>query len=329
MIQIDKIKLVTDISHIVINKEEYSKYDEIIKEGHKYAIKYTMSSPFELYLELNYEKSELVLEFTSKVLKDKYMQMINKNTFRECIENINNIGIGVLDIRAIESNSVVVKVDVTKDVFWERDDLFRMIKSHIRNYDKYLIRPHNKSNLCIEKNVSTKSRKRRLIIYDKAHEIQMAKNRSFISSLSQPAEMLDYFKGKTRFEINLNSMEQIRKCLKISKTDVESVLYSSSNPITDYLDELLDENIDCYLNEDTKLSLRDFERLNLLLRCDCDMAKVEQIVRAHSSKGTHISQALLPYKRLLQKYCQLDNVKFKNVIKSMLMEIIVVVIVSI
>ena len=117
MIQFDKLKIVTNIRYISnINKElfiENKKGNEILY------YKYKQKTPYNLIIIVNYFQNELVIEFTSKILKDKFIELINKDNIKECISNINQLNICQLDVDDIINNSEVVKCDITKDIIYD------------------------------------------------------------------------------------------------------------------------------------------------------------------------------------------------------------------
>ena len=70
MITLDKVKLVTSLDYIdIINKDIY---DTKSKSGIVTSISFTKTEPYSLYVELDYEENELVIEFTGKILHDRY-----------------------------------------------------------------------------------------------------------------------------------------------------------------------------------------------------------------------------------------------------------------
>ena len=87
MIYFDKLKIVTNIRYISnINKDlfiENKKGNEILY------YKYVQKFPYNLHILVNYSLNELVIEFTSKILKEKITELINKDNIKECIYNIN------------------------------------------------------------------------------------------------------------------------------------------------------------------------------------------------------------------------------------------------
>lgn len=296
MISLDKIKIVAPLKAVTIVDE--SKFEVRVKRGVEASKSYTQTTPFLLYVEVDYEKGESVLDFTGKILFDKYPQLINAETFNLCIDMINNMGFCAIDKDVIRKYGRVCVVDVTKDVrLQDASGLSEWLRINISNHRKYLAR-HIGNNLVIEKNVRTRGYKRRLTVYDKEKELQRAENRDFISCLHDQDSLLSYFKGKVRFEYNLNSMEAIRRTLNIQDTSIDEILSSTANPIYNFIDEVITEDSK---EAGVELSWTDRKNLALLRDCDMDIAKVEAEIRKYASKGTHISQVLKPYKALMSR----------------------------
>ena len=278
-----------------------------------------MMSPYYLYIEVDYRERELIIEFTGKILKDDYKDLIHINNIHACLSNINDLGLCDLNIDGILADGEVVKADVCLDVDYpDCKALTKSLRANVSNFNKYLARTIG-DNFVIEKNVQTKGYKRRLTIYDKAKEIQKAGNRGFLSTLDNPQLLLDYFDGKIRFELNLNSKEQIRKSLNIYDTSIGAVLNSTSTPIWDLLDNALVE-------ADGEIICTDIGELKnklLLEFCGGDLAKVEALLRNYYSKGTHISQVMKPYRALATKLAENLTPSLKQQLRNLLLEVLI------
>ena len=319
MIKLDKIKIVSSIKNISNINED--KFQSTVKEGEIVEQKYFIQSPFNLYIEADYKDKELVIECTGKILKDDYPNLINKENIKQCLVNINQLNICTLDVVGILKDGEVVKCDVSQDV--ECSDckaLTKSLRASVRNFNKYLARNIG-GNFVIEKNVSTKNLKRRLTIYDKGAEMMLATNRDFLSSVEDSGAMFDYFANKARFELNLNSKEQIRQSLGIMDTSIQSVLGSTSTPIWDFLNKVLDDGSD-YKSRST---LNEFKNELLLKYCENDLAKVEAIVRSYSSPNSHISQMMKPYKELAIKLSENLSPNLKQQLRNLLLEIVILI----
>jgi hypothetical protein len=214
-----------------------------------------------------------------------------------------------------------VKCDVSKDVDCQDcKSLTKQLRSGVTNFQKYLPRIIG-GNFVIEKNVTTKGLKKRLTIYDKGLEILLATNREFLASVKDKGAILDYFTGKVRFELNLNSKEQIRQSLGILDTSIQSVLGTTATPIWDFLNKVLDDGSDY----NSRSTLNEFKNELLLKYCENDLAKVEAIVRSYSSPNSHISQMMKPYKELAIKLSENLSPNLKQQLRNLLLEIVILI----
>ena len=317
MIKFDKIKIVSSIENVKSLNEDV--FENKVKDGCIVEQRYTMMSPYYLYIEADYREQELILEFTGKILKDDYKDLIHINNIQTCLSNINDLGLCNLNIGGILADGEIVKADVCLDVDYpDCKALTKSLRANVSNFNKYLARTIG-DNFVIEKNVQTKSYKRRLTIYDKSKEIHKAGNRGFLSTLDNPQLLLDYFNGKIRFELNLNSKEQIRRSLDIYDTSIGAVLNSTSTPIWDMLDNALVESN----GEMTCTDIGELKNKLLLEFCGGDLAKVEALLRNYYSKGTHISQVMKPYRALAAKLSENLTPSLKQQLRNLLLEVLI------
>lgn len=317
MLTFDKLKIVSDINNI--SNIDESVFHTNTLDGQIIEQKYSIRSPYQLYIEADYVERELVVEFSGKILKDDYPKLINTDTIATCLSNINALGICKLNTDRILEDAEVVKADVCKDIDCpDYKTLTATLQASISNYKKYQAR-NISSNLVIEKNVQTKGLKRRLTIYDKYRELQRASNRHFLGIVEDSQGVLKAFENKVRFEINLNSKEQLRQCLHITSTNLASVLTSTANPIWALLDAAItdtDIGSNC-------TSITELKNQLLLEHCSNDLTKVEAMLRRYCSPNTHISQAMRPYRQLLIKLSSSPSGNIKDKLRKLLMEIVV------
>jgi hypothetical protein len=287
----DKIKLLSDIKNISCIKSDC--FEKKMKNGRIVGWHYKQEYPFLLSIEKKNQNSELVIEFTGKILEEQYPELINSNTIKQCLTKINKLGVCELKVDSILEDAVVLKCDVTFDVNYDDlRDLTTGIRVALKNYHKYSCRLDG-DNLTITNNVSTKNRKIRLVIYDKEKEMGMARNADYCTMTG-----CDNFKGKIRFELNLNSVAQIKKRLKIKSTTLDSVLNSPATPIIDFLNEIIVDRTEGVVLK----NVRQYEHWLLLEKCDKDLAKVEVIVRNFSSPRVSVNQMMKPYRELLNNF---------------------------
>ena len=183
-------------------------------------------------------------------------------------------------------------MDVEADV----NKITSTVKQNLINYSRWSTKPYN-NGVVVENIVSTPKYKKRLTIYEKSKEMNQGSSKQFLNSLSNRDEVLDYYKNKVRFELNINTMSQVKQMLNIPDNHIQSVLKSTANPIL----RVIDEAVKYKETKIRAIKLRDYERELLLKECDYDLAKVEVKVRTYSKKSTSITKAMQPYKDLFHQ----------------------------
>ena len=293
MITFDKLKIVADIHAIEILDE--SRFEFIERDGRVTSLNYYQEHPYLLKIKVDYDCGEVVIEFCGKILGKDYPKLISKDTIRQCFETINALGFVEVDIDAM-MDAEVVKCDVTKDSPVEDvKQVTDYISSHIKNYQQFKCRKMRNGNVVVEKNVVSRKIKKRMTIYDKGNEMNRSANRPFVEKYGLEGA----FSGMCRFELNLDSKEQIRKSLRIADTRLVTVLSADADPIADYLDEVVEPQ-DAITMSDKK----SYITMLVLKDCDYDLEKVEAKIRAfYKSKGTSISKVMEPYKAMMEQMC--------------------------
>lgn len=127
MITFDKIKLVTNIEYI-------RNVDET-----KFEIRYNDYDTMMLFMEIDYDENELVIEFSGKILGKDYPQLISRETIIQCLENINMLGVCEILVEDILKHSEVVKCDVTMDI--QCDDIAGLasyINGNVKSHRQYV-----------------------------------------------------------------------------------------------------------------------------------------------------------------------------------------------
>lgn len=306
MITFDKLKIVSKLQYIDI-----IKIDEFDKDKMGNLI-YKQTKPFTLTIKVNYKKSELFIEFTGKILGKQYPQLISIDTIRQCFENINAIGICTADIDNLLYDSEVCACDVTTDV--ECKDIAKVcayMRNNVSSYRKYTPRQLRNGNFIINKNVTTKTYMKKLTIYDKEQEIQRTENKGFMDSYGIDAS---HFRNKCRFELTLNSKEQIRNALNIEDTGLMSVLKSTATPISDFVNEILTDDIP----SSSITSFQDYIVKLVLKDCHDDMEEVEAKLRQFYAKGNNMSKILAPYRTALNNRGTDGNENMKKTILGLI-----------
>ena len=190
MLTFDKLKIVTNIDYIQI--DDIDRFQQTIKNNTLTELKYNITSPYLLYIEIDYLEKELVIEFSGKILGSDYKKLISTETIRQCFENINSLGVCSLDVEAILEDAIVVKCDVTQDVHCEdTSSITNYIRSNISNYQSYTPKLLRNGNFMVEKNVTTRQSKKRLTIYNKNKEMNRIDNRKFMNEYNIPDTEFD------------------------------------------------------------------------------------------------------------------------------------------
>ena len=150
---------------------------------------------------------------------------------------------------------------------------------------------------------------KRITIYDKDREMRRSNNIKFAEKYG----VLDDFQGVCRFEMNLNTKEQIRSALGVSDTGLMSVLSADANPILDYLKEVISPpEIMQVKDKKTYISML------VLKDNDYDLAKVEAKMREFHPRGTSISKLMETYRAVLAQTTESDaGSQYQNLMSSL------------
>ncbi len=293
----DKLKIITKINYIdnINNNEFISHY----KDNELLYYKYQQKSPYSLLIMINYIHNELVIEFTSKILKERFVELINKNNIKQCLNNINDLYICSLDVDSILIDSSVVKCDETKVIGHDSiKEIVGIISTNITNHRKWITKPYKNGGIVIENIASTARYKKRLSFYDKSKELLKSENSTFLNSLKNKSEVLRHYNDKIHVELNINTIKQIKELLMIPNNNLNTVLNTEHSAILNVFDEAV--KISCN-NKVQNFSWRDSERKAMLEICDYDLIKVEMNMRNIVSKNTSITKTMKPYVELYHR----------------------------
>lgn len=230
-LKFDTVKIRTNKEYL---KDTFIKFNPKYKSNGEIRNKYYNSKdddrliPYNLYIGIS-DKS-LTLEFSSKILLDDYPKLITKDTFKQCLENINQLDICTLDADSIANDCYFTKVHVTNDIKYPfTDNVLDSLNSNVNDYRRYQWEHYRKDGIRFKKDVKSISCKESIVMYNKEKEI--INNVDFLSILSKPNEVIDYFDGVTRFEMELDKPKKICKALNIDTTHISKVFNSKENPL--------------------------------------------------------------------------------------------------
>lgn len=110
LLKFDTVKFVTSSKYISDIDNGLFKHDIDISTGELISIEFHSQrhldvTPFELYIRVNYRSNRMTIEFSSKILLADYPLLISSQTFRQCLSNIEILGICQLDVDSIVYNN--------------------------------------------------------------------------------------------------------------------------------------------------------------------------------------------------------------------------------
>jgi hypothetical protein len=282
LITFDRIKIKSNYKYLLDTKV---KFNEMFhsrsgeKTGLFYSSKDDINIPYNLYIAVSYVKQTLTLEFSSKILKENYPDLISRDTIKKCLTNINQLNICNIDVDSILSNGVVTSVDITYDAdLILNDNLLDALNSQVNNYRRFKWTHYNNEGITFTKDVKSKDCTETITLYNKEKEICTSHNKNFLNSLSQPQQIMNYFKGKTRFEITLDTPKKIMNYLNLTDTKIFSVLNSDTNPILILFDKIFNNSVTNISNA----TFDNYEEWSMKIILDSyngDLKRLEQDVR--------------------------------------------------
>ena len=285
-------------------------FQTIVMDGDITSYKYQQDQPFNLLIRKDFLHNESVIEFTGKILLDRYPELINRDNIRYCIEQINALGICRIYIDRLLLTANVAKCDVTRDITsTEIKEIITQTKQDLTNYDKWEVEKYP-NGICLRNKVTTDRYKKRIVIYEKGKELKQQTNSSFLQSLHQSQRLLDYFQDKVRFELNIGTMVQVKRLLKIDDNSLIEVLNSTANPLLSIIDEAIRHNS----NNRQATTFKDYVYGLILADNHNDLAELEAKVRALTPKGTIIKRKMKPYRDYVAQHKDTPTLNIRDLL---------------
>lgn len=302
-LKFDTVKIRTKkeylINTIIPFTPKINKYGECT--GMYYSSKDDKSIPYNLFIGTNNNFQSLTLEFSSKVLLDDYPKLITRKTFRQCLDNINNLGICAIDIDRIVNDCYFSKVHITNDIdYILTNEILSLLNSCVGDYRRYKWEHYEGEGIRYTKDVKSQSCKESIVIYDKEKEVQSRKNKQFLDLLNNPDAVIDYFSSKTRFEMELDSPKKICKSLNIGTTHINYIFGSKVNPLLVQFNKVFGEGE--IKNKYSITNYEDYSMQAIIEKHSGDLKKIEQEMKdlhVYSSKSrTGLSERMKKIKQL-------------------------------
>lgn len=308
MNKFDKIQIEIDINAFQVI--HYEKFDTTMNcDGELISWTYKQTTPYWLKVNINPHSNKVYIEFTGKILSDFYTELISTETIYECIGNLHSEQLFVIEPNDLIDFGKVTGCDITRDIEtnYTVEDLYRNLS--LKNNKKYSITSINqpKTSFTISNTVADRRSKESLIIYDKENEIRKASNKPFLDFACNPEEILDYFKGKVRLELNLHSVNRIRKHFNIpsGKPTLYEILHYDEDIILKFLNDILPnvDSVQILKNSIVghKQKLMVLLRILFLCLCGFDASLVEKTIRDVQETSSGISRNMEPFLQLINE----------------------------
>lgn len=249
-----------------------------IEQGRYFNSKHYSSIPYNLYIATNNYHQSLEIEFSSKVLKERYPELINRDTIRQCLSNINNLDICTLDVDGIINHGWVIGADITTDVdLMLTDRVLNALNQNVGNYRRFQWTHYDGKGITFTKN--TIYDKEEIKVYNKYKEL-LSHSRKFIDSLENRNDIMDYFYGKTRFEITLKGEKQIRERLGVG-TGIKDFFNAIDSAVREQFDRVFNASIPI-LDTTQCNGYEEWAMAHLLDSYNGDLRQIEQSLRQES-----------------------------------------------
>ena len=260
--------------------------------------------PYHLYIGYNERYGSYKVEFSAKVLGDRYDELINQHNIGECLNTIGTLGFCSFDTDDVLQQSTVIGADFTKDIPLSdipcgnnMNDVKSILRLSIRNYNRWNCANYQGGGTVISNAVNDARRRKRLTVYDKGNELAMAYNRPFMQSLNDRERLEEYFRGRVRFELRATTTSQICEWLGVERghNTIENVLGSTADPLRLVMAEMF-KPIYAVDESEIRPTLTNLDKLSTLKLLDWDLARVEAHVRVSTTRS--VRQGMRAYEKL-------------------------------
>lgn len=288
-ITLDRIKIKANDEYLLDRQIKFNgDYDHRSGrlKGEYYSSKSDKDVPFNLFIATSSVKQTLTIEFSSKILREDYPKLISRETIGDCLERINRLGICTIDTKGVLDTGCITSMDVTTDVDLDlTPQVLDTLNERVGNYRRYRWEHYENGGISFTRDVKSKDCKECLILYNKGKELQRGDNVPFLHSLSNSDSVLDYFNGKTRVELSLDTPRRIKRYAEVEDTYIMDVLNSRANPLLKVFDSIFG-NVEASANPKPQ----DYDSLTmdlLLSKYNNDLKQIEQALRSvfHSRSG--------------------------------------------
>lgn len=309
-ITLDRIRIKANNKYLLDQQIKFNKdYDHRsgILKGEYYSSKADGDVPYNLFIATSKPKQTLTLEFSSKILKEDYPKLISKETIGDCLERINQLGICQIDKQEILQTGCITSMDVTTDVGLDlTPQVLDTLNERVGNYRRYKWEHYENEGIVFSRDVKSRDCKETLILYNKSKELLRSDNLSFLNSLSNKSQVLEYFEGKTRFELSLDTPRKIKRYAEVEETYIMNVLNTKANPLLKVFDSVFGNVEACNQSKP-----QDYETLTmelLLSQYHNDLKQIEQVLRGFFKSRSGLTRRM----NKIQALCEVRQNEASN-----------------
>lgn len=264
--------------------------------GRYFNSKYYPAIPHNLYISIDEKHQTLEIEFSSKILRERYPELISRDTIRQCLENLNSLGVCTIDVDGILQHGWVIRADVTKDVLLLlTDDVLNALNQNVGNYRRFKWEHYDGKGITFTKDVVYGTEQ--IKVYNKYKEL-LTRSRKFVDTLPNRNEIMDYFYGKARFEITIKGEDEIRERLGVGN-GIKEFFNALDTPIRNQFDRVFDVSAKV-LDTSQCRGHDDWAMAYVLDAFKGDLKQIEQTLRADAvfSSRNGLSERMKKYQSL-------------------------------
>lgn len=233
------------------------------------------------------------------------------NTFRQCLLNIENLNICKLDIDKIIENCYFNKLHITKDVDLKlTSEILDRLNQYNGEYRRYKWHRYT-DGILFTKDVKAVDCRESITIYNKEAEISLYRNKTFLKQTGAEQSILNYFQGKTRFEIKLENKRKIMKELEISNTDFHSVMNTNKNILLSLFNKIFDADTSHKSNTIQINNIVDYGLWCIIRYHKFDLRSIEQEIKdislySNKTKGA-LGKQMKKIKAMMQTFLNQEH----------------------
>jgi hypothetical protein len=297
MIRLDSNKMQFTFDCINHIKKVSFKHTETKERGQLIVDRYSIDKPIPGVKNIvidNIHKT-VTVDTSAKILKDNYLQGVNINTISQVFDTINETGLIDINTKSAIETGRYLNIDICNNVTWNDSKISECIEAlniGAINPTYKVDRFNSKHNRGIVFTGNQKTKKVRLIVYDKQIELQQAKNRMFLKSCRNPIVLLNSARNILRCETNNTSHREIRKRLNIQNINILSVLNSKATPTVSLFENIMSaptsEQIELFAKYDETDNIQTIIRIegmrNIVRQCGYDSRLIKHFLSKYCSK---------------------------------------------